>query len=783
MTTQRFFQTGGHLHPDSPSYVKRPADDVLFSKVLEGELCYVLTTRQMGKSSLMVRTVKRLQEMGINAVIVDLTLIGSESEDKWFFGFFNLVRQGLNLSVDLKDWWQKNQDLGKSQRFFEFLRQIVLNEIQNDVVIFIDEIDMLLILEFGDDFFALIRAIHNSRTYDPIFKRLTFVLIGLARPSDLVKQPNQTPFNIGSGVNLNEFDWSEAQILKKGLECINCNDTLALLERIVSWTNGHPYLTQRICYSIVQDKDTFWSEDKVDQLINELFLSDDGYNDSNIDFIQDQFNHLDEAQLMELLKIYRDVYNGKSIIDDEKSIYQSKLKLIGLIKNTKGKLAVRNRIYKKAFNQDWILSNLPQDNKAQQKYLFGGLALVFAIILIVILSNLGSFKENPFITVDPIRFTFSDVEEYNQWTSISGRWGNEEIGTFQPLSEPRPFDLITLFNRPVLGDYVFQTDIRIMSENAGAGLIFNAPTILSKNGGALVRFRGELEGNSGLYVVDFDKESGQFSEKGFQSTGNVADGEWHTLELIVKNQTYSIFLDEEEIFKNIPFVQETPGYLGLAVYNSSAQFDNVVLNGNFLPPSIASETPTEQIIFDFKIAEQSYEFDWLEVRDSGAWQFDYQNGVYLQNIVDEHDHITFFDFPLNNIDDYYFQVDFQIEENRNFGGAGVVFNALNNDDKAGAFMIRSQLVADGATGLFWGVFDENGSFEGQGFLPQPFLDDKEWHQLGVSIINDTYSIQLDNDILISGIPFTRRTSSFMGLVTNQAQVQFDNYNLDIWERR
>ena len=56
----QFFVAGGTLRSDAPSYVQRPADDELFNQALAGEFCYVLTPRQMGKSSLMIRTARRL---------------------------------------------------------------------------------------------------------------------------------------------------------------------------------------------------------------------------------------------------------------------------------------------------------------------------------------------------------------------------------------------------------------------------------------------------------------------------------------------------------------------------------------------------------------------------------------------------------------------------------------------------------------------------------------------------------------------------------------------------
>ena len=81
MTTRspqgHIYQVGGSLPPTAKSYVKRQADDLLYQALQQRELCYVLTARQMGKSSLRVRTMHRLQQAGIHCGVLDMTLLGT----------------------------------------------------------------------------------------------------------------------------------------------------------------------------------------------------------------------------------------------------------------------------------------------------------------------------------------------------------------------------------------------------------------------------------------------------------------------------------------------------------------------------------------------------------------------------------------------------------------------------------------------------------------------------------------------------------------------------------
>jgi len=302
------------------------------------------------------------------------------TQEQWYLGLLEEIEEQLGLDTAALAFWEEHQHLSHLQRFSHYLESVVLSERRDRVVVFIDEIDTTLSLCFStDDFFAAIRRLYNLRAERPELECLSFVLIGVATTDDLIADPNRTPFNVGRRVELTDFEPDEANPLAAGLP-VPDGDRAPTMARVLHWTDGHPFLTQRLCAALAGDHAANhrgegpkpwpepWIEPWIDRTANVLFFDEQAAKDSNLDFIKNMLTQriprgVRRAEIP--LTYQRILAERPPEPDEERSAVKNHLKLSGVVKRRGPNLVVRNRIHRKTFDNDWVKQQLPTGELAR----------------------------------------------------------------------------------------------------------------------------------------------------------------------------------------------------------------------------------------------------------------------------------------------------------------------------------------------------------------------------------------------------------------------------------
>lgn len=327
-------------------YVDREADEQLKKIVEEMERPgYVLVARQMGKTNLLFSAKRRLENPTRLFAYVDLSNVFALERDCYRNIIDNILEPNESIfqSIEEEVYEIRKQDLPANKEYSKSLR-VILNHFDGDLIIILDEIDALRSATYSDHIFAQIRSNYFSRTNFPVFNRLTYILSGVIDPTELIKDRNKSPFNIGEKIYLNDFKYEEfIQFIEKS----KLNISEECIKEIYAWTNGNPRLTFDICSEI--ENQTL--ENKV---ITQELISDIVKRKYLINFDLPPIDHIRE--LVKSNKYARDavanIQQGKHDISDE---LKQKLYLYGIISSDfDEKTVIKNRIILESLSLKWI---------------------------------------------------------------------------------------------------------------------------------------------------------------------------------------------------------------------------------------------------------------------------------------------------------------------------------------------------------------------------------------------------------------------------------------------
>ena len=375
-----FFSVGTPLNAVRAGYIRRPADDLLVEAVSAGRYAHIISANRTGKSSLVASAAAHLENNDVRVAILDLQQIGTKDAGtdagRWFYNVaYRLMRQ-LRIRFDLQEWWQDKSILSNRQRLLEFYTEIVLGKVDGDIVVFVDGVQCVRDLAFGDQLLVSIRAAHNARSTDPEFSRLTFVLTGECDPSTLVEESELSPFNVTQAIPLHDFSRTDLDIYGPELD-VESELIEPILDRVFYWTRGHPYLTQKLCRAVSRAEPGAEPDEFVDGLVMQQLA---GRAAITSEPNMSQIHHAivdDEARREALLNLYGRIRKGVEVATDLGSPLQRQLIAVGLLEvDESGALRVRNRLYEEVFTARWANENLPAH--------WRGPAIAAALILVML---------------------------------------------------------------------------------------------------------------------------------------------------------------------------------------------------------------------------------------------------------------------------------------------------------------------------------------------------------------------------------------------------------------
>lgn len=335
------FRTVGPLpEEESHLYVERVEDREIVSEVRRGNYVTLIGARQMGKTSLLWRLRRELLGDGHIPVYLDVSPARDREQEAWYRYFHSLLREQLERDIpDITVPVMRDH-----VEFHEALRQ-VSRQIAGSrkVILLLDEVSAVP-PDISDLFFSTVRTVFNEREPFPELRRCVFVMAGTFIPSQLVRDPTISPFNIASRIYASDATREGLAKLIKNLERAGCSVSSEIVGQIYRWTHGHLYLTQCLCDRLERRADGRLSTQHVDS------AADDAVSDRNVGRIYRELDKLPEAKQC----LQRVLAGNRPPRFNRASSLIAELELIGVIKKgSDGYCRLRNDIYRKALGEKY----------------------------------------------------------------------------------------------------------------------------------------------------------------------------------------------------------------------------------------------------------------------------------------------------------------------------------------------------------------------------------------------------------------------------------------------
>ncbi len=220
------------------AYIRRDADAQLLEQLDDNQYYpYFAAPRQSGKSSLLLRTMAALDPTKYRSALVDLSPFVVTSYDDFWRQFLHEVARSANFDP---------APIGREDPREVFLQW--LSSCKQRLVVFMDEIDVLLSVDVREQIFSKFRTFFNlrARLDTAALQRLQFVFAGAAHSSRFIKDPRWSPFNVAIEIELEDLSPTQVSQLAAYLGTAGSFAGPDLTARVSELSGGSVFLCQLI---------------------------------------------------------------------------------------------------------------------------------------------------------------------------------------------------------------------------------------------------------------------------------------------------------------------------------------------------------------------------------------------------------------------------------------------------------------------------------------------------------------------------------------------------------
>jgi hypothetical protein len=241
---------------NSPLYLSRKIEEDIREDIhLDRAMVTLRGSRQSGKTSLINAIYAATRNAGENLHVVMVDFQGLEPQHfNCVDSLWRAIINRIALDLEISSW---NPSKWMSDYGYEHHLTHLLNDLFeiNDypILICLDEMDLALKRPTLSSFFSNIRSLYNKGANNDVYKKVRWLLGTSSEPAFFIKDPNQSPFNIGENQKHSLLPFSEDEIHlfahRFGLQLDSEKYTA---KHILAYLGGHPYLNHLLFHHMVR---------------------------------------------------------------------------------------------------------------------------------------------------------------------------------------------------------------------------------------------------------------------------------------------------------------------------------------------------------------------------------------------------------------------------------------------------------------------------------------------------------------------------------------------------